>query len=301
MRKKSGGLKSRLPFLLIVNLLPVLLQADELAWRDADDYIQLSYRAKRKEKDGSVSLPLIIKYGCFSGEAKNISALKSLRAFYCTEEKGAEKDWLFRELPVTVRNGVGHLLVRSPGTNRFTVLVTAEQAHDGRVCFYSAKTSFVLFGHALFAEGKKPETLLHPGNRLDISFAPRFDYWPQTGSKITIVTSLDGKTSAAPIRIYDENFPVVSMKAEKNGKCVYTPPNDPELNWNGSTAFKQMTAVVRKRQDGNCYISSYTRILHRSRTGNRKLLPGLVVFGACTASLLALVIVKRRRSRGVGI
>ena len=96
------------------------------------------------------------------------------------------------------------------------------------------------------------------------------------------------------LRFHDENLPVVERETDRDGKCVHTPPDDGKLNWLGETAFKQLVVAARERDGAVEHVASYTQMLHRSRNGNQKLIPGLAVFAGTIVLALSLVVTRRR-------
>ena len=287
--------------LLAILLFPVscLCGNDSVPGADGN-CLWISYGELTKNPDGSVTLPLEINYGEISGNKGNILELKNVRVVCSTGRKNAKRNLLCHELPVTVENGTWRTGVSSARTGRFTVMAEARRSEGERTCFYSAKTSFVLFGHSS-AKNKN----IQPGFQkkaqcpLRISFIPCFNYWPQTGAAISVGLEFTGKPIiSCPIRVYDENFPPATvMSGGTKGQCVYVPPNDWKLNRKGKRAFKHLVMVAEYSNGTNKYIASCTRILHRSRFANRRMMPGLTLFCGCLAGFLVIVIGIRRKRR----
>lgn len=270
-----------------------------LSSTDNDTCLWLSFGQCVKEKDGRAVMPLEIKFGTFPDAPRDMSELKDLRAYGALAGRAPEKEPVFFELPVETVGGKLIVKVTSSSSSRHIVEVEAASRDTGSVKKYSASTAFTLFGRSL-PVGSKPQcespSPVALERRMEVSLEPRFDYWPQVGSPLSIRCSLDKKPLAMTrIRIHDENLPATGLVTSQTGTCAYTPPEDRKLSWLGETAFKQMVIVARHDEEAMESVASHTRILHRSRTTNLRLSHGMMVFGCSAAAILALVIMRRMK------
>lgn len=262
-----------------------------------DDYLWIEFGEKSKEKDGSLTLPLRINYGRFPDKKRSVSELDALRVFYTTNEKDTEENAVFYEAPIERTGGEYLVRVRSFKTNRFTVLVQGRKSGGETTHRYLAKTSFVLFGHSSSEEKEAKAVPSDKVNRqLEISASPEPSYWPQTGNPVKISLSFNkGSLGDGGVYIFDENKGPIDAKTDGTGNYIYIPPHDKKLNWKGETAFKQTVVVAEETRGNTNYTSSYTLLLHRSRYKNRRLPPGVSIFGVTMVGAFWLVIVKRKR------
>ncbi len=293
-------MKDKLLPMVVFLALGVLAKAtDGHASFAEDDYLWLEFGQRVKEKDGALTLPLQINYGRFPDQKKGLGELAGLRAFYTLTEKDNAGNRIFYEAEIEKNSGKCLVHIKSFKTNRFIVLVEGRKsAGEVRYC-YLAKTSFILFGHSP-SQRKKIRPV--PSNEIDrqfeIALTPEFSDWPQTGNPVRMAP-LFGKDHLREkvLYIFDENHGSGDIKTDKTGSCTYIPPDDKKLNWEGVTAFKQTVIVAEESKGNTNYLSSYTLLLHRSRTKNRRLLPGAGIFGATLAGVFLLVIAGRKRFR----
>lgn len=247
----------------------------------------LSCGEKVKERDGSATIPLEIKFGSYPDCADGLSQLEGLRVFSIIKgKKGADVI-----APLQIEEKEGRRIVKATAVKPSSITVLAE-ARSGQ-CVYSAETSFSLFGRSLSSPKERPRADAAPSRRLALSLEPRFDYWPQVGSPLALKCLFDNEPlSSKTLLAHDGARPCVEFKG------IYTPPEDRELSWRGETAFKEIVFEAQESRDGTLHISTFTRILHRSRTAGLKVAPGVAVFaGSLVASVLLLSMLRRRRPR----
>lgn len=265
---------------------------------NGDDYLWLEFNKCVKEEDGSVTLPLRINYGRFPGKTKDVSELDALRAFYTLDEKDNGGNSIFYETGIERDNDKYLVRIKAFKANRFSVLVEGRKIHGESTRYYSAKTSFVLFGHSPF-EGKAAKPAVSGGeinSRFEICITPEFSYWPQTCDPVKITLLFNRVCLAGrDISIFDEKEGLTEIRTEESGSYTYIPPEDKELNWAGDTAFRQAVIVAGEEQGNTSCVSSYTLLLHRSRFKNRKGGLGAGIFGGAVAGALLFVGAKRRR------
>ena len=262
-----------------------------------DNYLWIEFSKQIKEKDGSVTQPLFIYYGIFPDQKKGTWELDGFRAFYTLNEKDEKGNRIFYEAEIERDKGKSLLRIKAFHTDRCIVLVQGRKKQGKATRCYSAKTSFVLFGHSPSKRKKiKPVASSEINRQFAISITPQFHYWPQTSNPVKIALSFNEEHLGGKIlSIFDENQGVIDLKTDETGNYTYTSPNDKKLNREGETAFKQ-TVVVAEETEGNTnYISSYTLLLHRNRFKNRKVLPGISIFGGTMVGVFLLVVVKRKR------
>ncbi|MDD5697950.1 MAG: hypothetical protein PHH77_04975 [Victivallaceae bacterium] len=259
----------------------------------------ISYGELIKEPDGSVILPLKINYGEISGEPGKAAELENVRVVCTSGKKAGKRNLRWYELPAALKDGTWQTEVRSACNGCFTVRAEARRKIGNRVCFYSAQTSLVLFARGPAGnKNSRPEVPVKIQCPLQISFLPRFDYWPQTGAAVTVRVAFAGRpVPSGSVCVYDENFPPAAIMTGAKGECRYVPADDRKLNRKGKTAFKHLTAAAEYRDGTDRYIVSCTRILHRSRFANRRMAPGIMIFGGCAAGFLAVIIGMRSRAR----
>lgn len=260
------------------------------------DYLWIGLGESVKEKDGSISLPVEVNYGRFPEEKKDLSELENLKAFYSQGKKNNDNDWIFHETQMEKNNGRYHININSPEQNRFIIIIEAKKTQGELKYHYSAKASFFLFGHS-FSDKKqmKPVSFVNPEHLFEISTEPQFDYWPQVENPIKITPSFDKEhLPGSPIYLFDENKTQMEIKTDQKGTCTYEPPNDKKLNWQGDRAFKQ-TLIATEKFDRNAkYIATYTLLLHRSRSKNRKIFPGAAIFAGIVIGFSFIMVLKRR-------
>ncbi|MFH1440433.1 MAG: hypothetical protein ABIH18_00090, partial [Candidatus Omnitrophota bacterium] len=218
--------------------------------------------------------------------------------FYTLAKENDKKNWIFHETQIEKNGGKTQIKIKSAATNNFIVFVEAKITEGGIPRWYSAKTSFILFGHSFTPQ---PSGLLRPlgirnDTKLEISISPQFNYWPQTSNPIKI-TPLFNKDylPQKDIYIFDENMPLIDILTDEKGNYTYLPPEDKKLNWKGEKTFKQVVIVTEENKENIKYISSYTLLLHRSRFKNYKLFTGILIFLGTMITVFLIVIRKRKR------
>jgi len=289
--------KKLLPTTIFFLLFFLIESAETSAFSYKDDYLWIEFGKRIKEKDGALTLPLQINYGRFPNQKKGIRELDSLRAFYTLTEKDEEGNLIFYEAEIQRDKGKTLVQINAFKTERILVLLQGKKTRGEITHCYLAKTSFVLFGHSASKRKKiKPIPPNEINRQFEICITPQFYYWPQTSNPIKSTLSFNQELlEEKALCIFDENEDAIEVKTDERGNYTYIPPEDRKLNWKGETAFKQTVIVAEETKGNTNYISSYTLLLHRNRFKNRKLLPGVSVFGGAIAGVFLLVVVKRKR------
>ena len=272
-------MKSLLVCIGFVILSSSLLAEGNLLW--------LSYGQSIKESDGSVSLPLEIKFGRYPEGKQGIAELENLKVFCFVKGRKSAEPPVVQILPLEVDGAKRFVRVRASKSSFFTVLAEAQAKSH----FYSAETSFPIFGRALVpAADQFVTTAAKPSRRLTLNVEPKFDYWPQVGNPLTLKCRFDQKTLADKIVwLHDGNASAAIAKGQ------YTPGEDRALSWRGETAFKEIVFETQELCGEETHSATFTRMLHRSRTGNLKVTHGIVVFGGVFAASVLLFVLLRRR------
>jgi hypothetical protein len=254
-----------------------------------EDHLWLELGKCRRERDGSLILPLEICWGRFPDVKRAVHGFDRLQAFV-TRMEGL-KDEARGFLRCAVEDN--QLMVRSFGTNRFLVKVEAERSGEN----LRAQTSFILFGKSPGKDGKAtPAAGREPARGLDLLIVPEVCYWLQTGQPLEVAALFDG----APLRggtlcILDARLPPIEAPLDECGRCIYIPPHDTRLNREGETAHKQALLIVRRNKGASRFITSHTLLLHRSRYGNNNIRSGMMLFAGTFACSFMLIIGARRR------
>lgn len=284
--------------MICIAFFPFAQTAQVYAFSPRDNCLWIEYGVRVREKDGTLTLPLEIKYGVFPGKEQGARDLRDLRVFYGSDGEDPGKRVYYHEVSVEEAGRVYRARIRlSDRVNRFTVRAQARRDEYGVTYRYCAKTSFLLFGR--FSSGKNKSRGILPNEvarRLEITLTPEFHYWPEVGNPVTIASVFDN--SPRPyntIYLFDENGVSVELHADKTGSCRYLPPEDAKLNRKGEPAFKQTVMVAQEESGGIKYISSYTLLLHRSRFKNYRLFPGVVVFLGTAVGVSFLIMSRRKR------
>lgn len=271
-------------------------------WADAfsadEDFLWIEFTKCIKEKDGAVTLPLEIHYGRFPDYKGRIGALDSVRVFYAPIKKAREEDAVFYEANIVKKDsGECTVNIQSLKTGSFLVIVNGIKQDAETTYSYSAKTSFILFGHSLANESENDLMSLGEISRqFEMLVTPKVAYWPQTGDPIRIVCSFNrAEVYSNVVYIFDEHDGSTKAKTDDAGVCTYVPPHDRKLNWAGDTAFKQTIAVAEEIRGNTNYVSSYTLFFHRSRFQNHRSFLGVGLFLAATAGFGLAVDKKRKR------
>ena len=283
---------------ITVLLLLFFLIGSVKTWADSseDDYLWIEFGERIREPDGTITLPLEIKYGKFPYEKKEISQLDGLRVFYALMEKDDEDTWVFYEANIEEVNGKSEVSIKSFKMDNFVILAEARKVKDGITHWYFAKTSFILFGHSFPKRQRMKAVTSGDINReFEIFTTPQFHYWPQTSEPVRITPLFNfERLGEKQLCIFDENTDSICVRTDEAGNYTYIPPEDRELNRKSRTAFKQVVIVAEETRNKSNYVCSYTLLLHRNRFKNRRTLPGISIF-LVTMTAVFLVTLRQRR------
>ena len=120
-------------------------------------------------------------------------------------------------------------------------------------------------------------------------------YWPQTGMTYRFTYQGLGKATGAA-QVIENQRHLDSITIDPQGVFSYTPPHDPDLDREGPSAYKQTVLLVEQQAGRETITSTFTLLLHRSRYGHHRLLPGLALIVLVALAVLFGVIRKRRKS-----
>jgi len=260
------------------------------------DCLWVEFDERIREKDGSLTQLLHIDYGRFPSKRKGLAELRELRAFCRLKGEDTDGKIRYREVEVERDGGAGLIRIRAYKTSAYAVLIRGKVSQDGRENVLLASASFVLFPRS-FSEGPGAgdAPAIEVEQRFRISVTPEFSYWPQTGEAVDISLSFDGEPVAdKTVRVFEESGTTAKFQTDATGHLSYVPSEDEKLNRQGVAAFKQTVVVSERKVDRATHVSSHTFLFHRSRFGNRRLLPGVGIFVGTLAGAIALIIWRRR-------
>ncbi|MFH1245075.1 MAG: hypothetical protein V1662_01160, partial [Candidatus Omnitrophota bacterium] len=230
-----------------------------IAFSPQDNYLWIEYAESIREKDGSVTLPLLINYGRFPGKKGESGELDSVRAFYSLPEKDDEAEPVFYEARIEQSSGRRLVKIKAVQTTRFIVFAQAKKIEGKITHWYLAKTAGTLFGHSS-SKQIKPVAAAEINRQGEIFISPQFDYWPQTGNPVRITPVFNDKSMPGKaLCLFDENEPALKQNGSGQAREIttdaagdydYVPPNDQKLNWQGEQAFKQ-TIILAEEREGN--------------------------------------------------
>lgn len=260
------------------------------------DCLWVEFGERIRERDGSLTQLLHIGYGGFPSRRKGLAELRELRAFYRLKGESTDGEIRYREVEVERNGGAGLIKITTYKTSAYAVLVRGKVRQDGRQNVLLASASLVLFPRS-FSEG--PGAGDAPAEEVEqrfrISVTPEFSYWPQTGEAVDLLLSFDREAVAGKmVRVFDESGVTAKFQTDATGHLTYVPPEDEKLNHQGVAAFKQTVVVSEMKGERTIHLSSHTFLFHRSRFGNRRLLPGMGIFMGTLAGAIALIIWRRR-------
>jgi hypothetical protein len=253
-------------------------------------YIWLAFGEQSRLPDGSVRQHYHIRKSGTSLPESTMS--HGLQAFYRLGSRTTQGQDFF-PAPVVCREGDCSLDITSSTTARLEVYVvgTCENRH------FMAQTVQALFGKAGASPTSAPALLSNPIVDLPhLSLAPSYsDYYMQTGQ--TYNFSYAGHGSAAEtVSVFERQQRLAAaVTLEPTGDFAFTPSRDPGLDSTGPQASKETVLLIQETANNRGYATTFTLLLHRSRSAQLQLLPGGILFGLTAAAILALVIVMKKR------
>jgi len=260
------------------------------------DCLWVEFGERIRERDASLTQLLHIDYGRFPSKRKGLAEVRELRAFYRLKGENTNGKMRYREVEVERNGGAGLIRITAYKTSAYAVLIRGKVGQDGRENVLLASASFVLFPRS-FSEGPGAGAAASEEveQRFRISVTPEFSYWPQTGEAVDISLAFDGAPVAdKTVRVFDESGTKAKFQTDATGQLTYVPPEDEKLNRQGVAAFKQTVVVSERKGERATHVSSHTFLFHRSRFGNRRLLPGVGIFAGTLVGLIALIVWRRR-------
>ena len=160
---------------------------------------------------------------------------------------------------------------------------------------YKAQTLCFLFGNSGRATTDSAQEIRQVAERKPyFHLAPKDShYWMQTGETYRFDYEAAG-TSDRVLRIFENQRHVETLEPDATGGFAYKPSHDPDLDTSGYQAYKEVVLLIEESTGQSEYASTFTMVLHRSRYGNQKLLPGIALF-FLTGTLVALAVIHTRR------
>jgi hypothetical protein len=241
--------------------------------------------------DGSVTLPLAIRYGRFPTGNGSLASLRDLRVRYAL---ASGDTWSHGEVRV---EPAGVLRLRVGPEQRLVLLVSATSRERGHIVHHRALTWYQRAGRSRGGRG----AALPPGEFLqgepELSITPRFHYWRQVGEPLAIgcIDRLR-PDSGTVVTILDEHLPLQRILVNPRRTTTWTPPDDDLLNSREERSGKETLLVAESGDGSTIFRTTTTLLLHRNRTSHHRQIPGLLTLGgSCALSVLA-VTVKRRRA-----
>jgi hypothetical protein len=254
--------------------------------------LRLSLGEGERRPDGSVILPLKIRFGRFPAGNGNPTSMSGLNVRYTL---ATGENWCSGESrPEPADDGTLVARIRVGAGQRLIVRATASSRERGRTIRHDAVACYQRLGRA------KPggTTALFPsGDPLDgpleIRVSPPFNYWRQTGQPLGIFcrNRIDG-APCSTVTILDEHLPPESVVPDATGAATHTPADDAVLNGLEERSGKE-TLLVAEEGD---YRATFALELHRNRTAHQEPLPGLLTLGCSCGLTVLAVTVKRRKT-----
>lgn len=251
----------------------------------------LSLGEGERSPDGSVMLPLKIRFGRFPTGNGTPSPMGGLRVRYAL---ATGESWRSGEIrPEPAADGTLVARIRVGAGQRLVVGATATSREQGRTIRHGAIACYQRLGRVTPGGSTAPFPSGEPlGGPLEIRITPPHNYWRQTGQPLGI--SCRNRINGAPcarITILDEHLPPESVVPDATGAATHTPPDDAILNSLEERSGKETLLVA---EDGD-YRATFALELHRNRTAHREPLPGLLTLGgACALSALAVTLKRRK-------
>ena len=269
---------------------------------DCPQYIWIDCREQTRQTNGSVSQYYYIRHA--GGAPTDCAHRPVYKALYRFRERSAPKKYRYRydrllpetgyyRAPVTCGNGALYFEIASENNVVAEVFVTGT---CGRRQFL-AQVLHPLFGKALTGQSSLQRPLADlPENlpRIDLGPSPFVTYM-QTGQTYHFDYHHKG-SEAGRVSILDKQQPIAAPAMSEIGAFTYTPPHDPKLDQAGPHRYKQTVALVEENTEEWVYATTHTLLLHRSYVANRRLTPGLILFGAIL-SALSIIVLFRGKNR----
>jgi hypothetical protein len=297
VKKSSAGcnenkLNRSLTLIVICYSLFFVYPADsaERSGAPEETFIWLEYGKQLKKKDGTIIQRFWIRSNGGLGKNKALFPPGEMKAVYRVNK---EKCY---SLPVRSLNSKAYIEIKGGRPSFFEVCLTASD----KGTHYTAETSFYLFG-----KSGEPAERGDPIEKPDIFpivsiLSPVYNYWPQTGQEFTFeVNSEAGPGKTVEIKAVDRGK-ISNLGPAANGKFIYMPPHDRDLNERGPGAYKGCIIRIKEKRGGRISKRTCTLLLHRSRYAYHDLKPGLYLISGTMAFFLSLVIALRRKKNRQG-
>lgn len=267
------------------------LPATCAAFSPEDDCLWISPGSGVRGADGSVTLPLTIRYGRFPTGNGSLTPLLNLRVRYALTSGDT---WSQGEIRV---EPTGMLHLRVGPEQRFVLLVSATSQERGHTVHHRALT---WYQRASYSRGGRV-AVAPPGEFLqgepELNIAPRFHYWRQVGEPLAIgcIDRLR-PDSGTVVTILDEHLPLQRIQVNPRRITTWTPPDDDLLNSREERSGKETLLVAESSDSSTLFRTTTTLLLHRNRTSHHRRIPGLLTLGGSCALTVLAVTVKRRKT-----
>lgn len=264
------------------------------AFSPTDNCLWISPGNGVRNADGSVTLPLSIRYGRFPAGVGDLTSLRDLRVRYAL---ASGDSWSLGEIGLEPARDRGVLRLRVGAEQRLLLRVNATSREKGRTVHHHALTWYQRAGRS----GNGSPVSAPPGdplhNELELSIAPRFHYWRQVGESLGIgISNRLSPASPTLVTILDEHLPVQRILVDPRQTTTWTPPDDHDLNSREERSGKETLLVAESDGSSTIFRTTTTLLLHRNRTGHHRLAPGLLTLGCSCGLTVLAVTVKRRKT-----
>jgi len=269
-----------LSFLLVVRVAFTLAAArgEEAA---PSDYLWLELGPQRLAASGSMEQTIRVCFGFFPVYRRHPGDLTGLTLYLAINPEAAARERKWMKLPYRLTPDSAEASIATPAGNRVALLAQARSGEKRlAACF-----SFILFG----AGSDLPVSEEATPERRNLSVLPlaEFDYWPQTQQEYAFKLFWRDQPLASVIYACDEHLGVERLATNAAGTTMHKPGRDLRLDQQGETAFKHVVYVSISPDEAEAKeVATCTRILHRSRSANRRRAAGIALFlgsfaGAC--------------------